>query len=433
MEERGITMTFLEAQKSRLLVIGVLMFLLLSSVQVNAKGKATLITDPPEDLLIENKEGRKAEYGSYIEQRNGDMVIHKEDYEKDPDQSDTTGMWEIITDDSDEFTFKPLKEKSFDDFYIHIRSGIHTNKIARALWCEKITMTKTGMRIIGEKGSTCTYYIGMYKNSDKTYYNVDGKVIGNIAMYQDGKAGIIVEGAKGRNVLTLCSDKQNNKVIADSSYYLYGGKVRIVKKGKSVVAMPGVKISKKKTNNVTSLYLRPTNKGKNMFLSWNKVKGAQSYIVYKYSPIKNEYVKAAVRDSHNANYYNIPNAKNDIGHKYKVVAKTKEEGKGKKIGKDSYAVWAVSAGNSKGNVTSITTNKKKVTAKIGKSIKLIATVKNNDKKVLSKTIRWYSSNKKVALVDKNTGKVKFKKKGKCDIWAKAHNGLNSKKIKVTVK
>ena len=32
-----------------------------------------------------------------------------------------------------------------------------------------------------------------------------------------------------------------------------------------------------------------------------------------------------------------------------------------------------------------------------------------------------------------TGKVKLKKKGKCRIWAKAHNGKNSRQILVTVK
>ena len=49
-------------------------------------------------------------------------------------------------------------------------------------------------------------------------------------------------------------------------------------------------------------------------------------------------------------------------------------------------------------------------------------------------IRWFSSNKKVATVNKETGIVTGKKKGTVKIYAMAHNGLMvSKKIKVTDK
>ena len=46
------------------------------------------------------------------------------------------------------------------------------------------------------------------------------------------------------------------------------------------------------------------------------------------------------------------------------------------------------------------------------------------------TIRYESSNKKIAAVNKN-GKVTAKKKGTCYIWVYAKNGY-AKKIKVTV-
>ena len=71
---------------------------------------------------------------------------------------------------------------------------------------------------------------------------------------------------------------------------------------------------------------------------------------------------------------------------------------------------------------------------MGKKIRLKATVEGNaDKKLLSKNIRWYCSNRKIAKVGRDTGKVTLMKKGKCKIWAKAHNGKNSEKIIVTVK
>ena len=80
------------------------------------------------------------------------------------------------------------------------------------------------------------------------------------------------------------------------------------------------------------------------------------------------------------------------------------------------------------------TSKRNLKGKAGKKAVLKAFVKSEKgKRVLSKNIRWYSSNRKIAKIGKKTGKVSFKKKGKCYIWAKAHNGMNSKKVKVVVK
>lgn len=76
---------------------------------------------------------------------------------------------------------------------------------------------------------------------------------------------------------------------------------------------------------------------------------------------------------------------------------------------------------------------KTVKKKHGKSFRLKATlVTTKGKTLVSKKIRWYSSNNKIAKVSKS-GKVTCKKKGTCYIWEKAHNGKNSKKIKVKVK
>ncbi|SKA67581.1 Ig-like domain (group 2) [Eubacterium uniforme] len=57
----------------------------------------------------------------------------------------------------------------------------------------------------------------------------------------------------------------------------------------------------------------------------------------------------------------------------------------------------------------------------------------SSKVILSKKIRWYCSNKRVLKINNKKGKMKALKKGKCYIWAKAHNGINSKKIKVIIK
>ena len=74
-------------------------------------------------------------------------------------------------------------------------------------------------------------------------------------------------------------------------------------------------------------------------------------------------------------------------------------------------------------------NKTKLSMKIGDSKKL--TAKITPENVTDTTIKWKSSNKKVATVDKN-GKVTAKKKGTCVITAVTSNGKKAK-CKITVK
>ena len=89
------------------------------------------------------------------------------------------------------------------------------------------------------------------------------------------------------------------------------------------------------------------------------------------------------------------------------------------------------------NAKSITVNKTKVELKKGKTFKIKAKVKKlkKNKKLMPKThvatIRYLSTDKKVATVSKS-GKITAKGKGTCYVYAYAHNGVY-KKIKVTVK
>ena len=89
------------------------------------------------------------------------------------------------------------------------------------------------------------------------------------------------------------------------------------------------------------------------------------------------------------------------------------------------------------NAKSVKLNKNKVTLKKGKSFKIKAKVTKvkKSKKLMPKkhaaTVRYLSTNKKVATVSKN-GKIKAAGKGTCDVYAYAHNGAY-KKINVKVK
>ncbi len=83
-------------------------------------------------------------------------------------------------------------------------------------------------------------------------------------------------------------------------------------------------------------------------------------------------------------------------------------------------------------VTKIVLNKKKATVKKGKTLELkVKTIKPTD--ALNQKVKWTSSNKKIATVDKN-GKVKALKKGTCIITCSATDGSGRKVIcKITVK
>ena len=77
-------------------------------------------------------------------------------------------------------------------------------------------------------------------------------------------------------------------------------------------------------------------------------------------------------------------------------------------------------------------NKKKVSLKKGKSVKLTATIVKKGKKPYSyRKVLFESSNTKIATVNRK-GVIKAKKKGSCYIYAYAQNGVY-KRIKVTVK
>ena len=78
-------------------------------------------------------------------------------------------------------------------------------------------------------------------------------------------------------------------------------------------------------------------------------------------------------------------------------------------------------------------NRRYVSGKAGKKVKLTGRMLLNKGKAKTKGLRWYSSNRSIAKVGKKTGRLVLKNKGTCYVWAKAYNGLNSKKIKVVVK
>ena len=202
-----------------------------------------------------------------------------------------------------------------------------------------------------------------------------------------------------------------------------------------------------------------------MFLSWSKVKNAKSYVVYAYDDASKDFKEAATCDGNDTNYYSVP-INGDKVYKYKVQAKSESNGAGRNIGAMSYAVSAVAPDNVKSNVSEVSVDlDKTLKLKGGRKKTLKATVKvvNAEKEPYDRKVQWFSSNKKVVKINAKTGKLKAtklklkikkklrkrskkarkalkrkiaklkSKKRTCNVWAMAHNGLCSKKIKVVVK
>ena len=190
------------------------------------------------------------------------------------------------------------------------------------------------------------------------------------------------------------------------------------------------------------LLAKLTAKGKSsLVLTWNKVNGAKGYEVFfarcdgkgTATTKKVKTVKAG-----KALKWTKTDLKKKTAYKAYVKAYTVKDGKKKYI-KTSPLTHAYTSGASKkySNAKALTVNKTKVTLKKGKTFKIrtkITKVKKSKRlmpKTHVKTVRYMTSNKKVATISAG-GKITAKGKGTCTVVAFAHNGV-SKKIKVTVK
>ena len=409
-----------------------------------------IIYDGFDNVVLKNAEGKYLEYvyeqyedKNDIEEIRGDMPYKKgvaetsDLYSEDDEGDDYNSYSYIEIPDSDYFSIEP-RSKYWDvlekPIHFKLKNRYNKNTSVYAEYVKKIEIDKGNVIITGVKKSTFDYNIITLMSNGKNdiYYRIGGDNIGSVKIEKE-KKGVVLKGVKGiATISTHYKDAEFN--ISDGAYYMFGNAVKInVKNGKMIVNY-ALLIPERKTKCVTCLYLRSANEGKNMFLTWNKVQKAKSYVVYKYNSITEEYKRVAIINGNSSNYYNIPKADSTSVYKYKIAARSKKNGKGKNVCKTSYPVWAVAKNNTKANAVKVVTNKTKIKGKPDKKLRLKATaLSSSDKPLLSDNIRWYCSNKKIATVGRDTGKVKLKKKGKCTIWAKAHNGKSSKAIVVTVK
>ena len=169
-------------------------------------------------------------------------------------------------------------------------------------------------------------------------------------------------------------------------------------------------------------------------ISWNPVEGAGGYEIYRCPAGKHNYKRVKVIKNPMKGVWLNKRLKKNKTYKYRIKAYAVVNGV-KVLSKYAYTVSARTyTKNSK------VVNVKKVEPEdyvfidMGMKDSICAKVKTKQKgkKAVSKKVTWYSKNKDIATITKD-GKITAKNKpGVCYIYAKAHNGKNSKKVPVYV-
>lgn len=185
---------------------------------------------------------------------------------------------------------------------------------------------------------------------------------------------------------------------------------------------------------------KPIKAGKNANrISWNKVSGADGYIVWgdmcATKTRKNHTVKKVKKVlSAKRTTWTHKNLKKATWYKYQIKAFKIVDGK-RVILSQTPVIHAITAGSSQyGNPVKVKVNMTKVSVKKGKTKRIKASAvlpKKRKYELHCEEIRYIAVDKTIATVTKK-GVIKAKAKGKTTVYAIAQNGV-SKKITVTVK
>lgn len=234
-----------------------------------------------------------------------------------------------------------------------------------------------------------------------------------------------------QNSLTTQSSANSTSTILDNNQMISRSNSKTKKQIKNTINMNKAiinKVTRIKNNKDLkgSSYNRLKLKTKKvekttMTISWNKVKSASSYLIFRGKPNK-EYKYLA---SKNFTTYRDKKLRKGTFYKYLVIALNKN---GKTLA-TSKVVLVTTKGNELKNPTSISVNKSKVKLKNGQTYSIVAKL-NENKLIKYRKLSFESSNSKIATVSKK-GKLKAKKRGTVTIYIYAQNGV-SKKVKVLV-
>lgn len=172
-------------------------------------------------------------------------------------------------------------------------------------------------------------------------------------------------------------------------------------------------------------------------VQWKRVEGASGYVIYRKNPGKKRYRK--VKTVTGGKSVRWTDKKLKEGKVYTYVVKSYQKVAGKKVYSKS-SCWASARTDGqkdkKVNVGKVKLQKNltlgiRMTAKSGAKLTPKKYKKGKGKKVISKNLRYRSSNPGIATVDKKGVVTAGVNTGSCYIYATAHNGLTAK-MKVTV-
>ena len=195
-----------------------------------------------------------------------------------------------------------------------------------------------------------------------------------------------------------------------------------------------------KTTSFRKLMARVTGNTKtSLKLRWNKVKGADGYLIYaKKCASKGSYKKIKTIKKKGTTSYTQKKLKKGTYYQYKVVA-YKTKGNKKYILSTSMPVYATTKGGKYTNPKSVriikpdrAKKKSEVIIKKGKKVQLKANIKKGEQAVKEyRKLSYETSNKKIATVSAK-GVIKGVRKGTCYVYVYAQNGVY-RKVKVTIR
>ena len=181
----------------------------------------------------------------------------------------------------------------------------------------------------------------------------------------------------------------------------------------------------------TDPYLTASAKKTSITLKWSKIAGADGYRVYG-AKCGNSFKLVKTIKNGNTVKWTHKGLKSGTYYKYYVIGYKIVDGKRVTISR-TVNIHMPTAGKGLGYAKTLKLNKKKVTIAKGKTAKIKATVTytNDNLRKHVESVRYLSSNKKIATVN-SKGVIKGKKKGTCTIYCYTQNGL-CRKVKVKVK
>lgn len=213
-----------------------------------------------------------------------------------------------------------------------------------------------------------------------------------------------------KKIASLKSSKvsySDTKLTTGKTYYYKVRAYQTVKKSKVYGSYSVIKSGTPIPSKVTGLKAASVNANK-VKLTWNKVSGAKSYTIYRSTSSNGTY--QAIKTGCTSNSYTNSGLKNSTKYYYKVAAV-----RGKTSGKMSASVSA--------KAVSLTVSQSTITIQQGMTQKVTA------KASPSATVKWSSSNTKVAKVSSN-GTITGVSAGSAKVYAKANGVTETITVKV---